>query len=265
MTNQLSVSWHDSCMPSDASRKWCGFIKGDTQMKLFMLAATAAAALSGSASAAVVSLNFENIAPYPNNNNVLIQDFYNGGTSSIGTSGTNYGVSFGSNALLICLNSTSVTCSNTSRGGLGDPGSQRGSLFFLQGSETFLNFSAGFTTGFSFNYVSSVTGSVGVYDGLNGTGNLLATVELSPNLTGCPSYSAGFCPFGPAGVAFNGTARSISFGGVANQIVFDDITFGSATPGPGVIPEPETWAMMIAGFGMIGAAMRRRKLVRASI
>lgn len=210
------------------------------------------------ASASVISLNFENIAPYPSGNSTQILEFYNGGTSSIGTSGTNYGVSFGSNALMICLNSTTVFCSNTSRGGVGDPASQQGSLFFLQGSETFLNFAAGFTTGFSFNYVSSVSGSVGVYDGLNGTGNLLASVGLTPNRVGCAAYSAGFCPFGPAGVTFAGTAKSISFGGVANQIVFDDITFGSDIPG-GVIPEPGTWAMMIAGFGLVGFAARRRK------
>jgi hypothetical protein len=29
----------------------------------------------------------------------------------------------------------------------------------------------------------------------------------------------------------------------------------------GVVPEPATWAMMIAGFGLVGAAMRRRKTV----
>jgi hypothetical protein len=229
---------------------------------LSTLAGTVLVALP--ASAAIVSLNFEGIAPFPNSNDVLIQNFYNGGTSSIGTSGTNFGVSFGSNALLICLNSTTVSCSNTSRGGIGDPGSRQGSLFFLQGSETFLNFAAGFTTGFSFNYVSSVTGSVDVYDGLNGTGNLLASVNLTRNRAGCTTYSADFCPFGPAGVAFAGTARSISFGGVANQIVFDDITFGSDTPGSGVIPEPATWAMMIAGFGLVGAALRRRGMARVS-
>lgn len=225
--------------------------------KLSVAAGLFAAATT--AQAAVVSLNFEGIASYPSGNNVFIQDFYNGGTSSIGTSGTDYGISFGGNALLICLNSTSVTCSNTSRGGVGDPSSREGSLFFLNGSETFLNYSAGFTTGFSFNYVSSVTGSVGVYDGLNGTGNLLASVNLVPNLVGCPSYNASFCPFGAAGVTFTGTARSIGFGGVANQIVFDDITFGSATPG--LVPEPASWAMLIAGFGLTGAAMRRRRSV----
>jgi hypothetical protein len=218
-------------------------------------------AMATAAQATVVSLNFEGVnATYPSGYaNVL--EFYNGGLSSDGTTGTNYGVSFGRNALAICLNSTSVSCSNTSRGGLGDPNSQKGALFFLDGTETFLNYAAGFTTGFSFNYVSfSFAGSVGVFDGLNGTGNLLATLNLSPNAGSCPGYGAGFCPFSPTGVNFAGTGRSIAFGGVANQIVFDDVTFGSSTPGPGV-PEPATWAMLITGFGLVGGAMRRRQSV----
>ncbi|OJV29380.1 MAG: hypothetical protein BGO24_03985 [Sphingomonas sp. 67-36] len=33
----------------------------------------------------------------------------------------------------------------------------------------------------------------------------------------------------------------------------------SAVAGAGGVPEPATWAMMIAGFGLVGAAMRRRK------
>jgi hypothetical protein len=30
-------------------------------------------------------------------------------------------------------------------------------------------------------------------------------------------------------------------------------------PGPGVVPEPASWAMMIAGFGLVGGAARRRR------
>jgi hypothetical protein len=31
-----------------------------------------------------------------------------------------------------------------------------------------------------------------------------------------------------------------------------------------VIPEPHTWAMLIAGFGLVGAVMRRRRLAVAA-
>jgi hypothetical protein len=33
--------------------------------------------------------------------------------------------------------------------------------------------------------------------------------------------------------------------------------------GPAVVPEPATWAMLIAGFGLVGAAMRRRRTALA--
>lgn len=230
-------------------------------MKKLSIGAVAAAVISlsaaGSASADVVSLNFEGInATYPSGF-ANVNEFYNGGTSSDGTSGTNYGISFGSNALAICLNSTTVVCSNTSRGGLA-PGSDKGGLFFLDGAETFMNVAAGFDTGFSFNYVSfSFAGAVNVYDGANGTGNILATLNLTPNAGSCPGYSAGFCPFSASGVNFAGTAFSVGFAGVANQIVFDDVTFGSSIPG--AVPEPETYALMLAGLATVAAVARRRK------
>jgi PEP-CTERM motif len=232
-------------------------------MKISHLIATSSlfALVSFSAAQAdVIDLTFEGInATYPSGY-AFINNFYNGGTSSDGTSGVNYGISFPSNAQAICLNSTTVTCSNTSRGGLGDPNSQKGGLFFLSGNNTFLDDAAGFTTGFSFNYSAvSVAGAVQVYSGLDGTGTLLANLALPVTSSSCSGYSAAFCPFVAAGITFAGTAESISFNGVANEIVFDDITFGSATPGPVTgVPEPVTLSLFGAGVaGMV--AMRRRK------
>ena len=227
------------------------------------LALAGAAALAFSAAnaaqASVVSLNFEGInATYPSGF-AFINGFYNGGTSSDGTTGVNYGVAFSSNAQAICLNSTLVHCSNTSRGGLA-PGSDKGGLFFLSGSSTTMNVAAGFTTGFSFNYTDpfSSGGSVSVYDGVDGTGTLLGSFSLGLTTSSCPGYNAGYCPFVPIGVSFAGTAKSIVFGGVANQVVFDDVTFGASRPGPGV-PEPATWALLLTGFGVAGVALRRRR------
>lgn len=38
-------------------------------------------------------------------------------------------------------------------------------------------------------------------------------------------------------------------------------TIGTVPVPPGAVPEPATWAMMIGGFGLAGAAMRRRRRI----
>jgi hypothetical protein len=227
-----------------------------------LITALLSVSASAPAFADTVDLTFEGInSPTNTNTTAAIENFYNGGTSSVGTSGVNYGISFPSNALAICLNTTSYVCSAASRGGLGDPNSQNTALFFLSGSDTYLDDPAGFTTGFSFYYTSiNEGGAVGVYSGLDGTGTLLATLNLGVTPSGpCPGYNAPFCPFVASGVTFAGTAESIDFNGVANQIAFDDVTFGSSTPGPSsVTPEPSSITLCLTGMGLVGAEIRRR-------
>lgn len=39
---------------------------------------------------------------------------------------------------------------------------------------------------------------------------------------------------------------------------FDDVRLDASLPNAGVVPEPATWAMLIAGFAVVGVAARRR-------
>jgi len=250
------IRWHALC----SKLKNYLYSAGMKMKSLKHVLAIFSLVLSTQSMASVIVLDFEKIAAYPNNSDTLVQGFYNGGTSSNGSSGTNYGVEFSSNALAICLNTLNASCSNTSRGGLGNPESELGGLFFLTGSNTFMNVTAGFKTGFSFLYSAiNQTGSVSVYDGLNGAGNLLANVNLQLTSGTCPGYNAGFCPFSNFGVAFNGIARSVAFSGVANQIVFDDVTFGSTIAGdPGITPVPAPTPLALMGLGLL-AILRKSK------
>lgn len=52
--------------------------------------------------------------------------------------------------------------------------------------------------------------------------------------------------------------RKAEFFSTGNSFEFDSIAGRLA--GGGAVPEPSTWAMMILGFGAIGAVLRRRRL-----
>lgn len=180
-----------------------------------------------------------------------VDDFYNGGTDSLGNAGPDYGINFSNNSLSL-IDSTAGGSGNT-----GNDPSGVTTLIFLSGGAATMNVAAGFDTGFSFFYAAGLAGSVTVYDGLNATGNVLASLTLDP--TNNPYYD-----WTAIGVSFAGIAHSVDFGGSANYVAFDNITLGSDTPGGGTVPEPATWALMIGGFGMVGGAMRRRHSVKVA-
>ncbi|GGY46574.1 PEP-CTERM sorting domain-containing protein [Pseudoduganella albidiflava] len=207
--------------------------------------ALASAMFAGSAFAAPVVLDFEGIGTQ-----AQILDFYNGGTDSEGNSGTNYGISFGPDALGLVDEDAGGT------GNIANEPSGETVMFFLTGS-AILNNAAGFDTGFSFYYSAAYSASVDVYSGLNATGTLLGTIHLSAQHTSnCVGDPYGqYCNYTAAGLSFDGEARSIDFSGTANYVVFDNITFGAATPPPPV-PEPGTYAML--GLGLAGMAAYRR-------
>ncbi|MCG2842181.1 PEPxxWA-CTERM sorting domain-containing protein [Sandaracinobacter sp. RS1-74] len=68
-----------------------------------------------------------------------------------------------------------------------------------------------------------------------------------------------------APVSFGFSAESIHFdvaglvGSRGARIILDVAGTTSVDPTPGGVPEPATWAMLIAGFGFVGGALRRRK------
>lgn len=200
------------------------------------------------ANAVVTSLTFEGLQ-----NNEQILDFYNGGTGSLGSSGPNLGVGFGSTALALI---------DTDAGGSGNFANEPSPdtvAFWLTGTSLVMNVAAGFQDGFSFFYTSSTAATVDVFDGLNATGNLLGSINLAAqhtanNCTGDPTGV--FCNWDPIGVAFAGTALSVDFSGTANQTGYDNVTFGSETP---AIPVPAAvWLFGSGLIGLIGIARRKK-------
>lgn len=212
---------------------------------ILVLALLAALAAPGQAVTLLTFEGLQNLEP--------VQNYYNGGAGGFGSVGPNLGIVFNANALAI------IDADAGGTGNFGGEPSPDTALFFLSGT-AILNYAAGFDTGFSFYYSAiNQPGSINVYDGIDGTGNLLASLNLPTTpFNGGPDPTGQFSPFLPIGVAFNGIARSIDFGGTVNQIAFDNITFGSATPSNGEVPEPATWTMVAGGVLALLVSRRRR-------
>jgi hypothetical protein len=201
-----------------------------------------------SAQAATMVLDFEGFG-----NLQSIGEFYN-------TAPHDFDISFSSNALAL------VDSDAGGSGTIGGEPSPDTVLFFINEPAATLNVANGFTTGFSFFY-SAVNnpGFIKVYDGLNATGNILASLDLPLTpFNGAPDPSGAFSPFVPIGVAFAGNAYSVDFGGTADQIVFDDIIIGAAAE---PVPEPLTilGSGLALGFGSLMKRQQSRKLKKTSV
>jgi hypothetical protein len=214
-------------------------------MKALMIAATALLALTASSQAAVV-LTFEG-----GGNTASINNFYNGGTDSQGNSGTDFGVQFSTNGL-------SLIGGNFEGNPSGDT-----IAYFTTGPNVVMNVAAGFTTGFSFFYSSVHTGTVNVFDGIDGTGSLLASIPILANFDDhcAPGATTDFCSWDQTGAGFTGIARSVVFGGTETGTGYDNVTLGSAIA---EVPEPASWLLVTAGLAGLGLTHRRGRVGRRS-
>jgi hypothetical protein len=83
-----------------------------------------------------------------------------------------------------------------------------------------------------------------------------ADPDLGAMNLGAPPRSTGFFGF-QSDTAIGQVVFTPRAGGTENY-TFDDLRFGRA-PVAAPVPEPATWAMLILGFGLTGAALRMRR------
>jgi hypothetical protein len=108
----------------------------------------------------------------------------------------------------------------------------------------FMNVADGVEGKLSFFYStpSDIVGAIKAYSGLNGTGTLLGTFDLTANASAYDVWTAVTFTFG-------GTAKSFDLTGTANVAGIDNIS---------AVPEPSSLALSLASLGLIGLIARRR-------
>lgn len=211
-----------------------------------VLSFTALLIASTIAHATPMTMSFEGLQDFEN-----VANFYNGGYGGNGSGpGPNYGVVFARGIY------ASIDADDGGSGNFGGEPSPHTAVSFQQNGGGMMNVASGFSGQLSF-YYSNPNGhsTVYLYEGINGTGGLLASLFLpvSP-YQGQLDPTGNLSPLLFTSLSFAGLAKSVDFGELAHRAYVDDITIGS-------IPEPSTVALFVLGLP-IAIVFRRRIGIR---
>jgi hypothetical protein len=175
-------------------------------------------------------------------NNDPLLTFYDGGMTFRGIGGgPDVGVEFTLNARLFTV---ALTGTYTPPGwmALFNDNAPQGA-----GITATMNVESGFFGGMAFDYAAiDRAGELQVYSGFNGTGTLLADLNLPVT-----SPTTGPGVFVADSVTFSGVAESIVFIGGNKQLGFDDLSLS-------LVPEPPAWTLLAIG-GMLCAVAHRNR------
>ena len=214
-------------------------------MKLISVATLALMATAPAFANTTLTLDFEGSTGFAS-----VAEFYNGGTDGAGRTGTNRGVSFSAAALALSNDGTGTG----SNGDFFSHAPSAGSVMFAADASAVMNVAVGMVNEISFFYANQTPAVdiVKIFSGADGTGTVLGTFSMSGNaqLNGC--NDSAFCNWQKISKTFGGTAHSVSFGGNAGAIAFDNITITA-------VPEPQTYALLMAGLLAIGCMVRRSR------
>ena len=236
------------------------------------VALVSAMAFAGMASATKVTMDFDGLtgaAPVLGPGEYAT-NYYNGGCGSsysggsVSCGGPDYGVVWSANAVAFAQPGLTARYTGVANAPSGPNVLGIDKNIFGQPSGILMSVAAGFDTSLSFWYSTSALYSgvfVTVYDGVDGTGSVLATVNLDATAGYCVA-GAQFSCWNPLTLDFDGTAHSVRFyDDLSNprQFLLDNVSFNMSGSGP-TVPEPATIGMFGLGALLIGlfVGLRRR-------